>query len=288
MFGYITPNLKELKVREYDTYKAYYCGLCKVLGSRYGVLLKNALSNDCTFLALLLASLDETRDEARGAHCIFHPTRKLAVINDNTYLSYAADINVLLTYYKLKDNSDDEGSITSKIGAIGIKGSLNKAKKNSPKAAECIEQSLKKLSKLEKEKCDDIDIVSEVFAKMMEGIAVNAPGAEPFKLQLKWLFYNMGKYIYLLDAVDDLFSDEKENSYNVFLLQHKDKTAKEVAVEIMENVKYNLAMSLNEASKAFELLPINKNEGILRNVIYDGTVGVMDEVIKRRCIDGSV
>lgn len=288
MFGYIMPNEKELKVREYDVYKAYYCGLCKVLGKRYSVLMKNALSNDCTFLALLLSSLEQTRDEAVFSHCVFHPTRKLMVIKDDAYLSYAADINVLLTYYKLKDNSEDEGDLPSKIGSAALKGYFEKAKANSPKACQYIEQSLFKLKKLEEEKCEDIDLVSDAFASMMEGIAVSAPGTYGNELQLKWLFYNMGKYIYILDALDDMVKDEEKNSYNVFLLKHKNMKAKDIGLEIREQVQYNLAMSLNEASKAFELLPVYKNQGILRNIIYDGTVGIMDTIIKRRCIDGSI
>ena len=288
MFGYISPNTKELKVKELDVYKAYYCGLCKVLGKRYNLVLKNVLSNDCTFLALLLSSLMEDKNDARNSRCAFHPTRDLKVINDSDYISYAADINVLLTYYKLKDNAEDEGSVPSKIAAAGIKHSAKIAKKHSPKAAKCIEQSLSKLKKLEAEKCEDIDVISDVFASMMEGIAVSAPGVEEYEAQLKWLFYNIGKYIYLLDAIDDIYKDQEKGCYNVFLLKHKNMAAKQIAVEIMEQVKYNLAMSLNEASKAFELLPIKKNEGILRNIIYDGTVGVMDAIIKRRCIDGSV
>jgi len=288
MFGYIAPNTKELKVKEYDVYKAYYCGLCKVLGQRYSILMKNALSNDCTFLALLLSSLNEGENDSKASYCAFHPTRKLTVIKDDVYISYAADINVLLTYYKLKDNSEDEGNLLSKIGSAGLKVYYNKAKKNSPKAAKLIEQSLNKLKKLEEEKCDDIDMVSDAFASVMEGIAISAPGADKFELQLKWLFYNIGKYIYILDALDDIIKDEEKNNYNVFLLKHKNEEAKNIVVEIKEQVQYNLAMSLNEASKAFELLPVKKNQGILRNIIYDGTVGIMDTIIKRRCIDGSI
>ena len=288
MFGYISPNNRELKLREYDTYKAYYCGLCKTIGKRYNVLLKNALSNDCTFLALLLSSLLEQKDEADSIRCIAHPTKKQLILKENEYLEYAADINVLLTYYKLKDNAEDEDSLPSKIGAAGIKSSAEKAKKYRPQAAKCIEESLEKLKKLENEKCEDIDSVSDVFANMMEGIAISAPNVEPYEKQLKWLFYNIGKYIYILDAVDDLIKDEQKNSYNVFLIKYKDKKAAQIAVEIKEQVKYNLAMSLSEASKAYELLPVKKNEGILKNIIYDGTVSVMDAVIKRRCIDGSI
>ncbi len=288
MFGYISPNTRELKLREYDTYKAYYCGLCKMIGKRYNVLLKNALSNDCTFLALLLSSLSEQKDQADSKRCMAHPTKKQLILRENEYLEYAADINVLLTYYKLKDNADDEASLTAKVGAAGIKSSAEKAKKYRPQAANCIEESLKKLKKLENEKCSDIDLVSDVFATMMEGIAASAPNIEPYEKQLKWLFYNIGKYIYILDAIDDLVKDEEKNCYNVFLNKYKDEKAEKIAVEIMEQVKYNLAMSLSEASKAYELLPIQKNEGILKNIIYDGTVSVMDAVIKRRCIDGSI
>ena len=36
MFGYVTANEPELKVKDYHKYKAYYCGLCQSLKRQYG------------------------------------------------------------------------------------------------------------------------------------------------------------------------------------------------------------------------------------------------------------
>ena len=62
MLGYVKIDKGELKVREYEVYTGYYCGICKSIGKRYGQLPRMALSYDAAFLAVLLASLDGGSD----------------------------------------------------------------------------------------------------------------------------------------------------------------------------------------------------------------------------------
>ena len=55
MFGYVNVYKDELKIKDYDTYRAYYCGLCKMLGKRHNALARLSLNYDLTFLAVLSA-----------------------------------------------------------------------------------------------------------------------------------------------------------------------------------------------------------------------------------------
>ena len=114
MFGYIVVNQPELKMKEYDEYRKYYCGLCKSLKDRYGARGQISLSYDMTFLVLLLTGLYEPEKHSGSRRCIAHPTSKHTYVQ-NEYTDYVADMNVILTYYKCIDDWDDEHMLTRKL-----------------------------------------------------------------------------------------------------------------------------------------------------------------------------
>ena len=63
MFGYIVINQSEMKFKEYDVYRSYYCGLCQSLKERYGVLGQLSLNYDMTFILMLLTGLYEPEEQ---------------------------------------------------------------------------------------------------------------------------------------------------------------------------------------------------------------------------------
>ena len=69
MFGYITICKPELKIKDFERYKAFYCGLCQELKEKYGMGGQMTLTYDMTFLVVLLSSLYEfqTEEESTGA-----------------------------------------------------------------------------------------------------------------------------------------------------------------------------------------------------------------------------
>lgn len=107
MFGYITVNKPELKIKEFEEYRAYYCGLCGALRKRCGLKGQLSLSYDLTFLAMLLTGLYDGRTEDVPCKCIFHPFDKMRR-KESQFLYYTADMNILLTYYKCLDDWTDE------------------------------------------------------------------------------------------------------------------------------------------------------------------------------------
>ena len=98
MFGYITINKPELKIKEFDEYMAYYCGLCTALRKRYGFKGQLSLSYDLTFLAMLLTGLYDGRTEDESCKCIFHPMDKKRR-KENKFLYYTA----FLLLHKIPD-----------------------------------------------------------------------------------------------------------------------------------------------------------------------------------------
>ena len=110
MFGYLRVQKSELLVREYEAYKAVYCGLCKQLGKDYSFLTRMALSYDCTFYAMLLMSLERSCKGFDKGRCKFNPLKKCqyAYCGDESY-SKASALTVISAYYKLKDDLTDSG-----------------------------------------------------------------------------------------------------------------------------------------------------------------------------------
>jgi hypothetical protein len=124
---YPRPLECELKVREQAEYRGLYCGLCKSIGRRYGQLERLTLSYDCAFLALVLYAI------AGGArfsqdNCgprIYRGKRPIA--DASPALDYAADVNVLLAWYKAADDAADEKSASATVSRLALLRAYRKA-----------------------------------------------------------------------------------------------------------------------------------------------------------------
>lgn len=110
MFGYVVVNKPELKIKEFDIYKGYYCGLCNSLHKRHGIIGQLTLTYDMTFLALLLSSLYEPEVTDEMHRCVIHPAKKHRMISSK-FTDYTADMNIILAYHKAKDDWNDERNI---------------------------------------------------------------------------------------------------------------------------------------------------------------------------------
>jgi len=123
MFGYIAINKAEMKFKDYDMYHSYYCGLCKCLKECYGIRGQMTLSFDMTFLIVLLTGLYEPQTQREVVNCIAHPFEK-HVARTNHFTDYAAAVNIVLTYYKCKDDWDDERSRKGYMAARMLKSKV--------------------------------------------------------------------------------------------------------------------------------------------------------------------
>jgi len=272
MFGYIYPDKPELRIMDYAAFQAHYCGLCKTLKKEFNFVSRLLLNYDCTFLYVLLNALFPEKSDIRQEHCAFVPFRKKTVIY-GAGRSYAAGVNVILAFNKALDNIRDEKRVKSYLFRAFYKGTYRRAKKAFPHEADIVERRLLELSELEKRGCSDIDEVADVFSRMLGGILKNAPGfSEKDQRKLYHLGYNLGRWIYLIDALDDIEKDVKDNAYNIFLVRYgfDGNDVQAFKNKQIEELEFNLYYSLSEAAKAFELLDIQKNRQLLENIIYMG------------------
>lgn len=284
MFGYIVPEKPEMKIKEYELFRAYYCGVCKSIGKRHGQLERFTLNYDSTFLAVLLSAVAKERVKVEKKRCLAHLLEKRHMITDSAIVDYASDINILLAYYNLEDKKRDGDSILPIAAITLLKRAFHKLKRKYMEKCIKMEECLNELVMLEKAECASMDMASEPFARMMEEVTAFGPLCkdENSEKALRWIGYNLGKWIYLLDAYDDLEKDIKEKSYNPLKYQFKyvnqDLTA--FKEQLRDKVEFNLTYSLNEISRGFELLDLKINKEILENIIYMGMLRKTENILR--------
>jgi hypothetical protein len=165
-----------------------------------------------TFLTLVLSSLEfKDKDVVGESKCFVHPIKKRPYrINENTY--YAADMNILLSYYSLMDKWADDKNLFSAGEAILLKSAIECVNKNYPEITATVKSCLKELSDIEKASALNPDIPSDVFGHLLGSIF--AKGDREKNSLLYSFGYSLGKFIYIADAVCDLKHDLKNEQYN--------------------------------------------------------------------------
>ena len=263
MFGYITVNKKQLSDEQIKIYQEYYCGLCRKLKQDYGKRGQLVLNYDMTFLIVLLSGLYEPDDEKQEQFiCAAHPAQKhssrISGITD-----YAAAMNILLAYYNLVDDWKDDKSFFKKTIAGLLKKDYQKIRKLYPRQVKAADEYIKNLEKLEKNKETNIDIVAGLTGDMLGEIF--AWKCDEWYDELKTLGFFLGKFIYIMDAYEDIDRDIKNNSYNPL-----ERMRKCCCMDFDQTCYLMMTRMMSEAAKSFERMPILLHAGIIRNVLYSG------------------
>lgn len=272
MFGYVIVNKPELKIREFDEYRSYYCGLCHTLKKEYGFKAQMTLSYDLTMAVLLLTALYEPEVKRSRRSCKSHPIKKQAM-SESVITNYVADMNLLMSYYHLVDDWKDEKKLYSKTYADLLSRNIKKIKKKYPLKAKIIEEALRELSDYEAKNEDSIIKVSQSFGKVLAELLTYKD--DEWKSSLSNLGMALGQFIYIMDAYDDLEKDKKTNNYNVLKGYEKEEDFD----IFVENI---LKAHMTVVAREFEFLPIIENAEILRNIIYSGVFIRFEEVKKKR------
>ncbi len=280
MFGYVIINQSELKYKDFDMYHSYYCGLCKRLKDNYGRSGQMTLSYDMTFLVILLTGLYEPESQDTTVNCMTHPLQKHPA-RYNQYTDYAADMNLLLSYYKNLDDWEDEGNRSRLAAANLLRNKAAKIRKKYPHKAAVIRKDLRTMHELEKQNEQNIDHMSGLFGDIMAEIF--AYRHDQWEPSLRKIGFFLGKFVYLMDAYEDVEDDAKKGLYNPLAAGYASLSPEEFA----DNCKKILTMMLAECSREFEKLPILLHADILRNILYSGVWGRFNEITEKRTADKS-
>ncbi len=265
LFGYVTIDKPEMKIRDYYQYKGYYCGLCRQLRENYGIRGQMTLTYDMTFVIILLSSLYEEKSILQTCRCPVHPVKKIPILQ-NPITRYGADMNVLLTYYHFADDWQDEKSLLGLAGLRLLHKKAEEVKRAYPRQSEVFVRQLKVLRALERRQSQDIDAVAGCFGRLMEELFVFRQ--DEWEEKLRRMGFYLGKFIYLLDAFEDFSEDQEKGLYNPLRkLWNQNREQPERFFDLCGQM---LEMMISECSSAFEQMPCLQEADILRNILYSG------------------
>lgn len=274
MFGYVRARWDTLPEDAAKNYKAVYCGLCRTMGKKYGQFSRLFLNYDFTLLAMLLMEPGETFCSACHA-CPRHPLHGRPTCMGGQWLDTAAGESVILTYWKLRDTVADEGffrGLGARLLSAFLKPAYRKAQKAYPDFDAQVVSLLEELRKLEMEGCPSIDRTADCFARLLRA-AAPVTGESGRDRAMAGFLYHLGRWIYLIDAVDDLPDDQRRGRYNPVLARFGSWTEEEKAYlrKVMDH-------SLSLLGAAFELLPPNGCTSAVENIVYSGLPAVEELV----------
>ena len=260
MFGYVNINRNELSDENKKIYQGYYCGLCQKLKEVSGRKGQMLLNYDMTFLVVLLTGLYELEDKSTDFVCALHPTKKrTARINEAT--EYAADMNIILSYQNFEDDWRDNRSYSKKAFARMLGKDYNRIMAKYPRQVKAVETYIEELGKAEDAQESNIDKISGLTGTMLGEIF--AWREDIWAEELRYFGFYLGKFVYLMDAYEDIEEDLKQGRYNPFTELYKKETFEQDCQQILK-------MMMAETSKVFEQLPILEDAEILRNILYAG------------------
>ena len=273
MFGYIKPVSAELLVKEYEFYKATYCGICRSMKKNTGLFSNVTLSYDSVFLALVrMIYLPDSDFGVDNRRCIAHPAKKRPMLRENEAIAYTARAFAILTYHKVCDDLSDERGMR-KFASGAVRPILSGAKKRAglSELNVTVAKKLAEISGLEEARCASVDKPATLFGELLgELFAYGLEDSE--RLVPYTLGFHVGRFIYAADAAEDYLEDARSGKYNPYVLLYE---GKDLTAENKQSIKSALLLECKKIESAVNLLPFGNRaiiENIINNVIYLGLV----------------
>lgn len=285
MFGYIRPHKPEMLVKEYELFKSAYCSLCRHLGKQFGLISRLTLSYDATFLAMVALALKPACPGVKAGRCVVNPLKKCAFCTGGEEsFAFAGAVSVCMTYYKIKDDIADSGffgKLRSYMLLPFAAYSFRKARKKFPRVEAIVARCMDKQAKEEHNPEAGIDSSAEPTAQMLSDVLLLlSDGSSSQNLILTQFGYFIGRWIYLMDAADDIDKDQKRGNFNPFVKRLI--TERETPMEEKERREYCngvLNQTLSQALNAFRLLELHHFDGILKNTMELGLPAMQKKIL---------
>lgn len=280
MFGYLKTDLPYVYMKDTVLYKAMYCGLCKSIGKTCGQRARLVLNYDLTFLSLIAHNLLDKDVKIEKEHCAVHRIRKRPIANCTDLSLRIGALNVILAYYKLLDGVlDKEGG---KLKKSLLKKAYKKAKKLEPNLDEIVKKQYDILLKYEKTNGDSVDISADSFGNMMKEISKELL-KDSANACVQSLFYAIGKWIYLIDALDDFDKDKKKKSFNVFVNMFKNvKDKDELVSTCQKDLSIIFGSLVQEIATLSESLEYKFNSDLIKNVLQRGIYAETKRIMENK------
>ena len=271
MFGYVRVNKGELLVREYEAYRGVYCSVCRALGKRYGPAARLLLSYDSAFLAMVRCGAADVTPAFRPGRCPFNPAKRCNYCtNADEALDFVCAAVVLMFYYRLRDTVADAPVLKKLAAFLLLPFALllrRKAKRKFAWMDALLFETMQKQTALEKAGETSVDKAAHPSADALGKLFSSGTGER--EAALYRFGYFVGRWVYLIDAADDLKDDLRHGSFNVFANAFGLKDA-----ALTDAQQEAVTAALNESSaRAIDALNesgLTVMKPILENILYDG------------------
>lgn len=267
MFGYVRPAREQLTQEAWERYQQAYCGLCHSLRGQCGFAARFVLNYDFLFLALLLEQGEDR--ELCHRRCAAHPVRGRPCLSGTLASDLCAQESVILAYHKLQDGIADEGlfgGLKYRAAALLLTPAYRRARTARRSFDVHVRSCLGELAQLERVNTSQLDRVADTFARLLSGAAPTG-GNDFLDRPRQQLLYHLGRWIYLIDALDDLPDDRERGRYNPLTARFGETVDR---AYLSATMSHSLAL----CQSAFQLLDRNAWSDILENILYLGLPNV--------------
>lgn len=283
MLGYVKAFKPEMKIKDYELYRGIYCSLCRALGRNYSPIAQLFLSYDFAFAAVLRLAAMNTGCSFSKKRCPYNPAKKCMICSSREELDFCSHALIITVYYKIIDNLHDKGFKSRFIACLlyPIVGLMHKkAARLAPDVEKIIGSSMKKQAETEKKSGVCLDEAAHESAHALGKVmALGFEGGQ--KNSLYTLGYMIGRYVYILDAADDLEDDLKSGSFNPFKAEYVDIKNEKNRKEFAERVRGILNLTQCEALEALDAFEKKRFGDILENIILEGLTFSGESMLKK-------
>lgn len=278
MFGYVRPPAQDLPEVELNRFRTMYCGLCHTLSRRYGQAARMILNYDFTYLAILLSN--GTADAENAGRCWVSPVKKRPYLEPTAAMELAADESVILAYWQLRDGAEDHtwaAGLKYRGGAQLLEGAYRKAAAFRPEFDAAVRRQLRLLHELETAEDPSMDRAADTFAVLLSGASAEIEDPTRRRI-LEQILYHLGRWVYLIDAADDLKRDGESGNYNPVALRYGLKNGVWTP-ESRRDFALTLDHSIQRMAAAFELWDFGVWTAVLESTFYAGLFRVGHAVL---------
>ncbi len=281
MFGYIRTDTPYLYIKDQELYRAMYCGVCKGIAEVCGNTARMGLSFDVTFLSVILHNILGVDVNIEKQHCLTHCIRARKMANVDELTRQLGALNTVLVYYKYTDDIEDGDKGKGK--RLWFKKGFKRAKEKYPEVERIVRENLAEQAKIEKARTDSADRAADATATMLAQFSDYALG-ERATPHTRRLFYAVGKWIYLIDALDDYDKDVKKGAYNPFVLAYGAKCKEELlAGKHGQEVAFIFQSLFLDIGESLAEIPFHFNKDLSDNILLRGLPAVTRQVMQGGC-----
>lgn len=282
MYGYVVPFKEKLDMPNFVLYRAFYCGLCKSTGKQFGQLPRFTTNYDMTFLSVFLHDCLSSDVELKEEVCVCNPFKKKPVVKNSELLDTIAAVNIIMSYYKAVDGIADGEGFKMRAVKRMLKKPFLKAKKRCGEVEEIVRTRYEALTQLEKANAAGIDRVADCFASLLRDTAKAVLKDKATEYMLG-VCYNIGKLVYIMDALDDVDEDFKKKRYNPLLAgETRYENRRQFIEDNYDDLSFMLNSACNRAIADFNNITFTQSRALLTNVMYYGIREKIKELLESK------